>query len=282
MDGLMNRIDRQYETLTKGQKKAAEYTRNHLGDLAFETLEKAAKKMEISTATVVRFAQALGYEGYSEFQKDLINEIKGNVGLPERLKKMGTESEADGALQDWFEREIQCIRRTAEEIDGAVLEKVMTLVEKARNVYILGLRMCFGPAFLAAEALGQVRRNVHLIQGISSTYLENIISAGLGDVCIVIAYPRYLRETQWLMREMKRYGVQVVLLTEPSRSQLARMADVVLYTAPSPVGLKGSFASLVCLLNYLVEQIIHRNPEESMRVSTRIERYLTENYILDF
>lgn len=279
MDGLISRIEQHYQTLTKRQKKAADYVRAHLSDLAFETLERAASKMDVSTATVVRFAQALGYDGFTTLQKDLINEIKGNVGLPERLKKV--ETDIDGALQDWFEQEIQCLRKTAESLDIAAIEQVLSMIDRAHSVYVLGLRTCFAPAFLAASALGQVRRNVHLVQGISSTYLENIVSAGMGDVCLVISYPRYLRETQGLMRELKRYGVQVALFTEPTYSKITLLADVVVYTAPAPHGLKGSFAPLVCLLNYFVEQTIRRNPEESMRMSTRIERYLSENHMLD-
>lgn len=281
MDGLISRIEQRYKTLTKRQKKAADYVRAHLSELPFETLEKAAAKMEVSTATVVRMAQALGYDGFTALQKDLICEIKGNVGLPERLKKAGMEPGIADALKDWFEQEIECVRETAQQIDSTAIERVLSMIDGARGVYVLGLRTCFAPAFLAASALGQVRRNVHLIQGISSTYLENIVSAGIGDVCLVIAYPRYLRETQRLMRELKRYGVQVILFTEPTYSKITLLADVVVYTAPAPHGLKGSFAPLVCLLNYLVEQIIRRNPEESMRVSTRIERYLSDNYMLD-
>ena len=282
MEDFMKKTQNMYGSLTKLQKKVADYIRANFGELAFITLDQVARQADVSTATVIRFAQAMGSTGYADMQRDIINAVRGNVGLPERLENMCKSQAPDDALTAWFEKEIGCVNKTVKEIDRSNLEQALEWIEAARNVYILGLRLCFGPAFILANSLGQVRRNVHLIQGVSSTYPENIINAGLGDVCMVIAYPRYLRETQALMREMKRYGVKIIFFTEPSYSKITQLADITLYTASAQVEPKGSFVSLLCLLDYIVAQIVQRTPEESMSIGTRIEKYLKENYLLDY
>lgn len=50
----------------------------------FITLDQVARQADVSTATVIRFAQAMGYSGYADMQRDIINAVRGNVGLPER------------------------------------------------------------------------------------------------------------------------------------------------------------------------------------------------------
>ena len=84
------------------------------------------------------------------------------------------------------------------------------------------------------------------------------------------------------MREMKRYGVKIIFFTEPSYSKITQLANITLYTASTQVEPKGSFVSLLCLLDYIVAQIVQRTPEESMSIGTRIEKYLKENYLLDY
>ena len=65
-------------------------------------------------------------------------------------------------------------------------------------------------------------------------------------------------------------------------SKITQLADITLYTASAQVEPKGSFVSLLCLLDYIVAQIVQRTPEESMSIGTRIEKYLKENYLLDY
>ena len=76
------------EYVWKLQKKVADYIRANFGELAFITLDQVARQADVSTATVIRFAQAMGYSGYADMQRDIINAVRGNVGLPERLENM--------------------------------------------------------------------------------------------------------------------------------------------------------------------------------------------------
>ena len=68
---LLKMIDERYQKFSKGQKKLADFIREDYDKAAFLTAAKMGEEVGVSESTVVRFATALGYDGYPEFQKAL-------------------------------------------------------------------------------------------------------------------------------------------------------------------------------------------------------------------
>ena len=66
---LPKMIDERYHKFSKGQKKLADFIREDYDKAAFLTAAKMGEEVGVSESTVVRFATALGYDGYPEFQK---------------------------------------------------------------------------------------------------------------------------------------------------------------------------------------------------------------------
>ena len=65
---LVQRLEDGYNKFSKGQKKLADFIREDYDKAAFMTAAKMGEEVGVSESTVVRFATALGYEGYPQFQ----------------------------------------------------------------------------------------------------------------------------------------------------------------------------------------------------------------------
>src|SRR3712207_9256210 len=61
-------IQARFDEFSRSQKDVAQYIVDHLDEVAFQTAEELAKRANTSSSTVVRFSQALGFEGYPELQ----------------------------------------------------------------------------------------------------------------------------------------------------------------------------------------------------------------------
>ena len=85
----ISRINEKFCKMSKGQKKIATFIIDHYEQAAFMTAAKLGKKVGTSESTVVRFAYALGYEGYPEFQEDLAEWVKSKLNS---VQKMGAKS----------------------------------------------------------------------------------------------------------------------------------------------------------------------------------------------
>src|SRR3989440_5223805 len=73
---LSTYISERFDEFSRSQKEVARYIVDHLDEAAFQTAEELARRASTSSSTVVRFSQALGFEGYPELQQAAIEEYR--------------------------------------------------------------------------------------------------------------------------------------------------------------------------------------------------------------
>src|SRR5207253_6879924 len=69
-------IRSRFEDFSRSQKDVAQYIVDHLDEAAFQTAEELARRASTSSSTVVRFSQALGFEGFPELQQAARDEYR--------------------------------------------------------------------------------------------------------------------------------------------------------------------------------------------------------------
>ena len=83
---LLNRIKEHYPTLSKGQKRLADYIGANYDKAVFLTAAKLGKAVGVSESTVVRFAMQLGFKGYPGFQKALEELVRNKLNSIQRME----------------------------------------------------------------------------------------------------------------------------------------------------------------------------------------------------
>ena len=83
---LLKKIDAGYSKFSKGQKKLADFIRKDYDKAAFLTAAKMGEEVGVSESTVVRFAMALGYDGYTGFQKALGELVRTKLNSIQRME----------------------------------------------------------------------------------------------------------------------------------------------------------------------------------------------------
>ena len=94
-ESLSSYIQARFDEFSRSQKDVAQYIVDHLDDVAFQTAEELARRANTSSSTVVRFSQALGFEGYPELQHSAREEYrrrhapgpKDGIGIAQRRAK---------------------------------------------------------------------------------------------------------------------------------------------------------------------------------------------------
>src|SRR5215203_2436780 len=69
-------ITSRFDEFSRSQKDVAQYVVDHLDEVAFHTAEELARRANTSSSTVVRFSQALGFEGFPELQESAREEYR--------------------------------------------------------------------------------------------------------------------------------------------------------------------------------------------------------------
>ena len=77
-------ITSRFDEFSRSQKDVAQYVVDHLDEVAFHTAEELARRANTSSSTVVRFSQALGFEGFPELQESAREEYRHGHRKPPR------------------------------------------------------------------------------------------------------------------------------------------------------------------------------------------------------
>ena len=87
LKSLSDYIQERFDEFSRSQKDVARYIVDHLDEAAFLTAEELARRASTSSSTVVRFSQALGFEGYPELQQAAIEEYRSDDRRRQRRRQ---------------------------------------------------------------------------------------------------------------------------------------------------------------------------------------------------
>lgn len=113
---LSERIYRNMDGFSKGQRRIAQYILEHYDEVAFMTAVRLGKTVGVSESTVVRFAAELGYSGYPALQRAIQEMIRSKLTSVQRLEITARSVEPDKLLDTVFNQDIEIIRRAMEEV----------------------------------------------------------------------------------------------------------------------------------------------------------------------
>ena len=258
MSSLVTKIGKQVNQMTKSQKKVANYLLFNMDKLLFFTADELAKAANVSTATVVRFARELDFEGYTDMQKAARLRFHDREEEPEDLPQSSPEEDSsEYLLEKSFRQDIQNLKRTFQDLSREDLERACTLLKTSRRVYLVGMRISRSMATYAYINWGMLRKGVHLIHNEGLDYAEELIEINSEDLIVAFWAPRYNRATYQMLSHAKRQKASVLLITNREFNLTMEEGDfdVILRCCMENSSYQSSFVAPVTLVNYLTRQL---------------------------
>ena len=275
---LLAPINQTGRRLSKGQKRIAEYIVNHYDKAAFMTASKLGDKVQVSESTVVRFAIALGYDGYPALQKALQEMIRNRLTAVQRVEMTGDMSES-AVLGTVFKADMQNIRQTIEDLDEANFSRTVDALCEAERVYVVGVRSSAPLAQFLGYYMNFIRDNVMVITSGISDVLEQVARVGEKDVVLGISFPRYSRRTIEAMNYAKGKGATVVSLTDTPLSPLGEASDFCLTARSDMASFVDSLVAPLSMINALIVAMSLRHREEVSEHFAQLESLWERNHV---
>ena len=282
MQDMIERLNQSSKRLSKGHRKIAQYIVEHYDKAVFMTASRLGESVGVSESTVVRFASALGYEGYPQLQRSLQELVSHRLTANQRFE-MSTEIDPHAALGFVLKSDMQNLRNTLENLDNEVFEDVVQRLLQAKAIYVMGLRSAAPLAQFMGYYLNYIFDDVHLVSSGAMDVFEEISKLHGGDVLVGISFPRYSTRTLEAMRFAKRCGAQVVAITDGPMSPLGDIADATLTARTDMASFVDSLAAPLSVINALLVALgLHRKEALSQHfkqleaIWTTYEVYLEE------
>jgi len=258
MQDMIDRLNQSGKRLSKGHRKIAQYIVEHYEKAVFMTASKLGESVGVSESTVVRFASAMGYEGYPQLQRSLQELVSHRLTANQRFE-MSTEIDPREALGVVLKSDMQNLRATMEDMDNQVFGDVVQRLLSAKAIYVMGLRSAAPLAQFMGYYLNYIFDDVHLVSVGATDVFEEISKLNQDDVLVGISFPRYSNRTLEAMRFAKRCGAQVVAITDGPMSPLHDIADVTLTARTDMASFVDSLAAPLSVINALLVSLgLHR------------------------
>lgn len=259
----ISRINEKFNGMSKSHKKLATFVIDHYEQAAFMTAAKLGRAVGISEATVVRFACALDYDGYPEFQEALAEWVKNKLNSVQNIGvKYGKSSQSE-ILDSVLRADLEKIEDTIEHVDIHAFETAVDIILGAKHVYIIGLRSCKPLAEFLHFYLNMIRGDVYLLDSTStSETFEQMLRINEKDVVIGISFPRYSMRTLKAMEMANDKNAKVVTITDTVHSPMCLYSSCNLLARSDMVSIVDSLVAPLSLINALVVAMCLRRPED--------------------
>lgn len=274
-DKVIKRVRDTYNDLGKSQQKVAEFFITS-EEALYLSAARIAEILDVSHSTVVRTAQAIGFEGFPDLQAALQEQVFGRstsaAAYELGKRKLGEDGQqasdpASLARQLMLEdaNNIEALAQTINSEDFATsIERLMS----ARGVYVIGLRSSAPIARLLGSALRQIRPNCTVLEPGTGDPVDQIFDMNEQDVLFAICFGRYAIMTLRCMDFARSVGAQVITITDTPLSPAARRANTSL-VVKNGVWFHGASAALLSLVNALISAMLLQQPEQAKQ---RLER----------
>lgn len=271
LDGksLQDRITSRLATMTKAERRVAQYLRNHSRDVIFATAEQIAAAAETSDATVVRTARTLGYSGLLELRHSLTEQVVQATSPSAQLRHRHDDSQpsAVSLLADVFTEAADRLADTLRRTDEAEFEKAVETLAEAREVVSFGI----GPSEMAAAYLAlrlrRIGRRARVTGATGFRLADDLLDLSEGDVVVLYSPSRLLGEIDVVLDHARDVGAKAVLISDSLGPVFADRVHVALPAVHTGSGFTGETLTSLTVTDALVLGVMAKDEARAIERS---------------
>lgn len=221
--------------MTPALRKIADYVQENPEKLLYQTVVEVADGSGSSEASVIRFCRDLGFSGFQEFKLALASDL---AASPVGLGPQDNPQTPEEALEYVVHHCKQALEDTCRLVDLKLVNKAVDLILQAQRIDIYGV----GASGVTAQDFAyKFMRLGYPTQGHPDAHMAAMAAATLDKKSLAIGITRSgtTIDTVKAMEIAKRSGAPTIVITQRTKSPVARFADVVLVTSVAETPLTG-------------------------------------------
>jgi Transcriptional regulators len=262
---ITERIKSALPSMPPSSKKIALYLLENIQAAAFSPIRDLGKSVGVSEASIVRFVQGLGFEGYIDFRHALGEDIKDRLGAEDKIVLSDLNLLTDEKrLRRMSENELQNLKATLDGIDLASIRAIVEGVTKAKKIFVSGFGASANMMRILEYGLLSLRwKDVATITGSISDYYSRLCSFTGADALILITFPPYSREALQVMAHAKKAGGKAYLLTDSPRCPAYCDAEATIFCQNNSLLLTNSYVGLVAVIQVLINMLALKDKKKA-------------------
>ncbi|WP_432817209.1 MurR/RpiR family transcriptional regulator [Sulfitobacter sp. JB4-11] len=261
---IRDRIEKEAENLTLGERKLAAAILSDYPFSGLSPIHELAKHSEVSAPSISRFVTKIGLEGYQEFQRELISELKQGMRSP--LDLHAPERKVQGGfLKDFIAKSTSQMAIAADAITEDQFTQICTLLtDPKRRIYVLGGRISDTIAKHLTFHLQLIRKDVYHLPANAESWPDYLLRIRQGDILYLVDFRRYEAMLGQLAKQAAQTRqARIVLMTDKWISPIAKHAHEVMPVPIDSGTLWDTYSAALAVTEAIVTRIAEHNWEKT-------------------
>ena len=272
---LSKYIQARFDECSRSQKDVAQYIVDHLDEAAFQTAEELARRANTSSSTVVRFSQALGFEGFPELQAAAREEYRRVHTKNE--PKTGSQASSTPLFsldQNEFETALTAdhlnVEETARKVSRSSVDALTEAIVSAEKVLVAGTdQMAFFASYLR-HLLMLLDLRVDVVASPSQEALSRLGRIDGNTLVIGLSAGRPHPLVVRAMKLARHRKARTAAVTDATLSEVAKLAQIQLYYSSNSPAYVRSHTALLSLIQALAYGVY---AQDSAQYDDRIKAF---------
>jgi DNA-binding MurR/RpiR family transcriptional regulator len=255
-------ISSRFDEFSRSQKDVAQYVVDHLDEVAFHTAEELARRASTSSSTVVRFSQALGFEGFPELQEAAREEYRHHHRT--QTGTNGFEATPLFSLdQTPFEQAVAAdhvnVEETARRVSRSEVEGAIETIATADRILIAGTdQMAFFASYLR-HLLMLLDVRAEIAASPSQEALSRLGRIDEGTLVIGLSAGRPHPLVVRAMKIARHRKASTLAIVDATLSEVSKLSERTLYYSSNSPAFVRSHAGLLSLIQALAYGVYSRD-----------------------
>jgi DNA-binding MurR/RpiR family transcriptional regulator len=266
-------IHSHFGVLTRAERQLAESLLDNYPVSGLGSITTIAENAGVSTPTVVRMVQKLGFKGYPDFQAHLHQEVEATISNPiAKHDRWASNAPGTHILNRFADAIIGNLRQTLTNLDTATFDSVAALLsDRKRGLYFVGGRITGAVAEYFFTHMQVIRPNTTLLSSNSSSWPQYVLNMNAGDLLLIFDIRRYEQEIVSLAEAAHKHGAEIVVFTDQWGSPAAKFAKHTFRVQIEAPSAWDSSVVTLFIVEALIEAVQNSTWDETKQRMKRLE-----------
>lgn len=272
-EALYDEIKGRLPDLPKAMRRVALYFVSNPLDVVAKSANDLALTLGTSDATVVRTAQALGFDGLAALKQLLADSLSASTPSKAFSKVVGeTQADMRRAIARSLDMQAKAIADMRESAAGQSIAAVAQLLGARRRIVLFGQGQTGHITGYMGHLLRRHGRDVLLLRASGKALADELLQLDPQDGLLLLSYDRVYAEVRAAANEALRLGIPIVLVTGDARNELAQKCDQLVVLPRGETGGMAIHGATLVWLETLIVALAVASRQETSQALARLER----------
>ncbi|MGD8780290.1 MAG: MurR/RpiR family transcriptional regulator [Ignavibacteria bacterium] len=268
---LEQKIKSKLNSLTKTEKKIADFFLEKNKDIAFLSIQDLSKQLNLGRASILRFANKLGYDGFASLKKEIINQVQNEISPLEKFKTiLDSSSDENLSINKIAQTEVDNINFLLNNFDERSFNKAIDKLLNANNIYVAGMSLSSFLTGLTSYLLQRIGLQSFPLYQSGLTFTEQLININSKDVLLAFSFPPYSPETIEAAKFAKKQKAKVISITNAVTSPIIKFSSVNLLLKTDSQNFTNSLSPIIVMINAITTEVASKNKNKSMKAIDKV------------